>query len=117
MLPINKIIVAKESFASAEGSFGVSTQTTTSIPALEEYGGQDNGSILEGVGNLFETEGAATLADFPDVLGDYLTQPSTTMIQTAYPHRIKQWRYLFTPNDTTDFMIQQTKEYLNTGDP
>lgn len=79
-------------------------------------GGGDNGSALEDVGGLLETEGAATLADFPYVTGDYLTQPSLTTVQTAYPHRIKQWGYLFTTNDAPDIRIQQMKEYLNTGD-
>lgn len=79
-------------------------------------GGVDNGSALEDVGNLIETEGNASLSDFPDVPGDYLTQPSTAVIKAAYPYRIKQWNYLFIPSDSADFMMQQTKEYLNTGD-
>ncbi|WP_088188879.1 FlgD immunoglobulin-like domain containing protein [Desulfosporosinus sp. FKA] len=79
-------------------------------------GGQDNGSAFEDVGNLLENEGAASLADFSINEGDYLTQPSASVIKLAYPHRIKQWRYLFSSTDSSSFKVEQTKEYLNTGD-
>jgi C1A family cysteine protease len=79
-------------------------------------GGVDDGSTLNDAGNLLKTEGAATLKDFPYVSGDYLTQPSSAVKQAAYPHRIRDWGILYTALDTQDYMIQQTKQYLLTGD-
>lgn len=78
--------------------------------------GVDEGSTLDDAGEILQTEGAATLTDFPYVQGDYITQPSLTVKQAAYPHRIKDWRILYTANDTQDYMIQYTKQYLLTGD-
>ncbi|MHB9094885.1 MAG: C1 family peptidase [Eubacteriales bacterium] len=78
--------------------------------------GEDNGAYLEDAGNLLQVKGAATLANFPYVAGDYFTVPSGEVIQKAAPHKIKEWKVLFTAYDSSDFIIQKTKEYLNTGD-
>lgn len=78
--------------------------------------GVDEGSTLEDAGELLETVGAATLADFPYVAGDYLTQPSPKAIDAASPHKIRDWKILYTPNDSKEYVIRKTKEYLNTGD-
>ena len=79
-------------------------------------GGVDDGSSMEDAGYLLKSEGAATLTDFPYAQGDYITQPSNAVIQAAYPHRIRDWGILYTNQDTQDYMIQRTKQYLLTGD-
>lgn len=79
-------------------------------------GGTDDGATLDDAGNLLQNEGAATLTDFPYMPDDYLTQPSSAVIQSAYPHRIRDWKILYTDQDSQDYMIQQTKQYLLTGD-
>lgn len=79
-------------------------------------GGLDTGAFLDDAGNLLKDVGADTLADFPYQAGDYLTQPNSVQKQAAYPHRIKDWRVLFTAMDSPDYIIQQTRQYLLTGD-
>lgn len=79
--------------------------------------GADRGASLEDAGDLLQSIGAATLADFPYVPGDYYTQPGSAVKQKAAPHRIKSWSTLFSSDkDGPDYIIQKTKEYLNTGD-
>lgn len=78
--------------------------------------GVDEGAYLEDAAKLLINKGAATLESFPYVPGDYHTQPEQDAIESAYPHRIGEWRILYTENDTDQYIIQKTKEYLNTGD-
>lgn len=78
--------------------------------------GKDGGATMEDAGNLLKEIGAATLFDFPYIPGDYLTQPDEEAIQSAYPHRIRDWKVLYTKEDPKNYIIQKTKEYLNTGD-
>lgn len=78
--------------------------------------GVDEGSTLEDAGTLLKAIGAATLADFPYIAGDYLTQPSNEVKDTATLHKIRDWKILYTPNDSKEYVVQKTKEYLNTGD-
>lgn len=78
--------------------------------------GLDKGAYLDDSGNLLKAIGADTLADFPYIPGDYRTQPNVDQMNAAYPHRIRNWRVLFTKNDNSEYMVQQTKQYLLTGD-
>lgn len=78
--------------------------------------GADNGAYLSDAGELLKQKGAATLASFPYIPGDYTTQPGADIIQKAAPHKIREWGILYTSNDSMDFIIQKTKQYLNTGD-
>ena len=78
--------------------------------------GTDDGAYMEDAGNLLMRIGASPLSYFPYIEGDYWTQPDSRAIQAAYPHRIRDWRILYTKNDSRDYIIQKTKEYLNTGD-
>ncbi|MGK0467403.1 FlgD immunoglobulin-like domain containing protein [Clostridium sp.] len=78
--------------------------------------GIDEGASLQSAGNLLKDQGAAALYDFPYVAKDYLTQPSGDIIQKSAPNKIKDWYVLYTYNDSSDYIIQKTKEYLNTGD-
>lgn len=78
--------------------------------------GVDNGASIEKAGRLITDMGAAALEDFPYIAGDYLTQPGPDVIQSAYPHRIRDWRLLYSDIDTDQYIIQKTKEYLLTGD-
>jgi len=79
-------------------------------------GGKDDGAYMEDAGNLLVTMGASPLSYFPYIPGDYWTQPDSIAIQAAYPHRIRDWRILYTKYDSRDYIIHKTKEYLNTGD-
>lgn len=76
----------------------------------------DDGAYMEDAGALLMDMGAAPLSYFPYIPGDYLTQPDAQAIQAGYPHRIRDWRILYTRNDSWNDIIQKTKEYLNTGD-
>lgn len=78
--------------------------------------GEDDGAYIEDAAKILKDVGAASLEDFPYVPGDYSTIPPETVVKSAYSNRIREWRLLFTENDTDDYIIQQTKEYLNTGD-
>ncbi len=78
--------------------------------------GVDEGAYIEDAAELLKNQGAATLEWFPYIPGDYYTKPDEDTIQSAYPHRIREWRVLFTQNDSSQYIIQKTKEYLNTGD-
>ncbi|WP_159436133.1 FlgD immunoglobulin-like domain containing protein [Anaerosalibacter sp. Marseille-P3206] len=78
--------------------------------------GTDGGAFIDDAGNLLMRIGASPLSYFPYIEGDYWTQPNGEAIQAAYPHRIRDWRILYTKNDSKDYIIQKTKEYLNTGD-
>lgn len=78
--------------------------------------GTDDGAYIEDAGDLLKRIGASPLKYFPYIPGDYWTQPDATAIRAAYPHRIRDWRILYTYNDSPDYIIQKTKEYLNTGD-
>ena len=78
--------------------------------------GTDDGAYVEDAGDLLKRIGASPLKYFPYIPGDYWTQPDATAIRAAYPHRIRDWRILYTYNDSPDYIIQKTKEYLNTGD-
>ena len=78
--------------------------------------GEDNGASLDDAGNLLKYIGAAPLSDFPYRPGDYYTVPAQEVINKAYPHRVKDWRILFTQYDSHDYIVQKIKEYLNTGD-
>lgn len=78
--------------------------------------GQDRGTSIDAAAELLRNTGGATMDKFPYIPGDYLTQPSEDVIQSAYPHRIREWKRLYTDDDTDDYIIQKTKEYLNTGD-
>lgn len=79
-------------------------------------GGSDDGGTLEDAGNLIENVGAATLKDFPYNASDYTTQPSTALKEKAAVNKIKDWEVLYTYEDSSDYIIQKTKQYLNTGD-
>lgn len=78
--------------------------------------GVDEGSNLQDAGNLLQKVGAATLYDFPYQPGDYLTKPSEAVLARAASHKIREWRILYTKNDSEEYIIRKTKEYLNTGD-
>jgi len=78
--------------------------------------GQDNGTSLTAAGNLLQDMGDATLEKFPYVTGDYLTQPSPEVKASAFPHRIREWKVLYTGNDSSEYIVSRIKEYLNTGD-
>ena len=79
-------------------------------------GGTDDGAYMEDAGDLLMRVGAAPLSYFPYIGGDYWTQPDSRAIQAAYPHRIRDWKIVYTKNDSKNYIIQKTKEYLNTGD-
>lgn len=78
--------------------------------------GIDGGAYIDDAGELLKNIGAATLEDFPYVPGDIYTMPGDSVIQSAYPHRIREWRLLYSDIDYDSYIIQKTKEYLNTGD-
>ncbi|WP_242842515.1 C1 family peptidase [Peptoclostridium acidaminophilum] len=78
--------------------------------------GVDAGATLEDAGRLLENVGAATLEDFPYIQGDYRTKPSSDVISSAYPHRIRDWHILYNRYDSKEYIMRKTKEYLNTGD-
>lgn len=78
--------------------------------------GVDEGSTLQDAGKLLESVGAAKLADFPYIPEDYLTQPNTSVKDSAYPHRIRDFRILFTKNDSAEYKLRKIKEYLMTED-
>lgn len=78
--------------------------------------GKDSGAYMEDAGDLLKQMGAATLTNFPYIGGEYLRQPNQATIQSAYPHRIRDWKVLYTKDDSRDYIIQKTKEYLNTED-
>lgn len=78
--------------------------------------GKDSGAYMEDAGDLLKQMGAATLSNFPYIGGEYLRQPNQATIQSAYPHRIRDWKVLYTKDDSRDYIIQKTKEYLNTKD-
>lgn len=79
-------------------------------------GGSDDGASLEDAGNLLEDVGAASLKDFPYNPSDYTTQPSIELKEKATVNKVKEWSILYTYEDSSDYIIQKTKEYLNTGD-
>ncbi|MBV7274279.1 C1 family peptidase [Clostridiaceae bacterium UIB06] len=79
-------------------------------------GGTDDGGTLEDAGDLLENVGAATLKDFPYNPPDYTTQPTNAIKQKAAVNKIKDWEVLYTYEDSSDYIIQKTKQYLNTGD-
>jgi len=78
--------------------------------------GRDAGATLEDFGRLLENVGAATHEDFPYIPGDYRTKPSSDVISSAYPHRIRDWHILYSRYDSKEYIMRKTKEYLNTGD-
>ncbi|MGH4139591.1 FlgD immunoglobulin-like domain containing protein [Clostridium sp.] len=78
--------------------------------------GVDEGASLNEAGDLLKSEGAATLYDFPYMAKDYLTRPSSEIIQKSGPNKIRDWYVLYTNNNSSAYIIQKTKEYLNTGD-
>lgn len=78
--------------------------------------GIDDGAYVEDAGDLLKRIGASPLKYFPYIPGDYWTQPGDAAIRAAYPHRIRDWRVIYTYNDSPNYIIQKTKEYLNTGD-
>lgn len=78
--------------------------------------GTDDGGTLEAAGDLIESTGAATLKDFPYTPSDYTKQPSTSIKEKAANNKIKEWSVLYTYEDSSDYIIQKTKQYLNTGD-
>ncbi|HZK85443.1 MAG TPA: FlgD immunoglobulin-like domain containing protein [Desulfosporosinus sp.] len=79
-------------------------------------GGTDGGAYVEDAGDLLENVGAATLTDFPYIPGDYYTQPCADVKYKAQVNRIRDWKVLFTKNDSNDQILQLTKAYLYTGD-
>jgi C1A family cysteine protease len=78
--------------------------------------GADDGAAILDAAKLLKDVGDATLKDFPYILGDYYTKPTKSVVQSAYPNRVSDWRVLFTDNDADDYIIQKSKEYLNTED-
>jgi len=78
--------------------------------------GIDGGAYIEDAGDLLVNIGAATLEAFPYIPGDYYTTPSQEVIDSAAPHKIRNWRILYTEYDSHEYIIQKTREYLNTGD-
>lgn len=78
--------------------------------------GVDRGSYIEEAGELIRNMGAATLSNFPYIPRDYMTQPTAEVKESAFPHRIREWRILYTQYDSVNYIVQRTKEYLNTGD-
>lgn len=78
--------------------------------------GKDSGAYMEDAGDLLKEIGAAPLSNFPYIPGDYMTQPDNEAIESAYPHRIRDWKVLYTKDDSKAYIIQKTKEYLNTED-
>lgn len=78
--------------------------------------GVDGGAFMDDAGDLLKTVGAATLESFPYIPKDIYTLPDSSVILSAYPHRISQWMLLFSKMDSKEYIIQKTKEYLNTGD-
>ncbi|MCY6355125.1 FlgD immunoglobulin-like domain containing protein [Clostridium sp. ZS2-4] len=78
--------------------------------------GVDEGADLQDAGELLTNIGAATLDNFPYIPEDYTTQPSYSVIQKAALNKIKSWRVLYTNNDSPEYIVQKTREYLNTGD-
>jgi len=79
-------------------------------------GGQDNGTSLLAAAQLLQSMGDATLEKFPYIPGDFLTKPNTDVVRSAYPHRVRDWRLLYSEIDTDDYIVSTTKQYLNTGD-
>lgn len=79
-------------------------------------GGVDEGAYMEDAGDLLKEIGAATLENFPYRPGDYRTQPDSKAIESAYPHRIRDWKTIYTRNDSKKYIVEKTKEYLNTED-
>ena len=78
--------------------------------------GVDEGTLIVKAGDLLMNVGAATLADFPYTAEDYLTQPNSAVMQSAYPYRVREWMLLYSDNNPAQYIIEKTKEYLNTGD-
>lgn len=78
--------------------------------------GADKGATIVDSANLLKDIGAVSLQEFPYIPGDYYTKPNQTVIQSAYPHRIREWKLLCSKNDSQDAMIEITKQYLSTGD-
>lgn len=78
--------------------------------------GLDRGASIMAAAELLKSTGDATLDKFPYVPRDYLTQPAQEVILSAYPNRIREWRLLYSSQDSHDYIIQKVKEYLNTGD-
>ncbi|WPC42244.1 C1 family peptidase [Clostridium sp. JS66] len=79
-------------------------------------GGVNNGANIEDAGDLLKNVGEATLKDFPYNPQDFTTQPSAEVKAKAATNKIKDWTVLYTKNDSSDYIVQKTKEYLNTGD-
>ncbi len=79
-------------------------------------GGSDDGGTLNEAGNLLRDTGAVTLKDFPYKSSDYTTQPSSDLKEKASANKIREWSILYTYEDSSDYIIQKTKQYLNTGD-
>lgn len=78
--------------------------------------GIDGGAYIDDAGELLKNIGAATLENFPYIPGDIYTMPGESVIQSAHPHRIREWKLLYSDIDYDSYIIQKTKEYLNTGD-
>jgi len=76
----------------------------------------DAGAYISDAGSLLKNMGVASLEDFPYIPYDIYTLPDQADIQNAYPHRIREWRLLYSGIDSDSYIIQKTKEYLNTGD-
>ncbi len=76
----------------------------------------NNGASIEAAADLIKTIGAATIDRFPYRPGDYTSKPDSSTLQSAYEHRILDWKVLYSGNDPDAHIIQIIKEYLNTGD-
>lgn len=79
-------------------------------------GGVDDGASLEDAGDLLKNIGASTLKDCPYNPDDFTTQPSSEVKNKAAVNKIEDWTILYTNKDSYDYIVQKTKEYLNTGD-
>lgn len=78
--------------------------------------GLDEGADIYDAAELLKNIGAATLERFPNISGDYKTQPSQDVLQSANTNRVREWAKLYTKNDPSEYIILKTREYLNTGD-
>lgn len=78
--------------------------------------GEDKGAYLSDAGELLKRTGIATLASFPYIPRDYTTQPGAEVMLKAAPHKIREWETLYNIGDSMEYIIQKTREYLNTGD-
>lgn len=77
--------------------------------------GVDKGASIEIASELLMDVGVATLEDFPYIAGDFRTQPNPAIIQSANPHRVLEWLLLYSDMDSNQYILEETKKYLNTG--